>query len=120
MTVVRPQSHMRQDVGDALEMNVEQQILGQLTQLNEKVTGIQHSQSLMEVKLLGGTEGDTAHGRLPMVETLAANLLKRVIDLENQNIRWKAYAAAAAAIGGCAGSGITTLIHLATAALGHR
>jgi hypothetical protein len=119
MALNRPPMHLSQEPVDrpegTLEMNVEQQILGQLTLLNRQVTEIKHGQELMEVSLLGSIEGDTQHGRLPMVENTSKDHEHRLKSLENDRIRWKAYAAAAAFIGGVAGSALTLIIHSAIA-----
>jgi hypothetical protein len=119
MSLIRPQAHQNQEQGVGLEMNMEQQILGQLTLLNQKVTDIKHGQELLEVSLLGSVEGDTQHGRLPTVERVVGDLLARTKSLEDDRIRWKAYAAAAAAIGGVAGSALRLLIHSAIALFAH-
>lgn len=110
MTVVRPSNRMDVEIG--AEMSLEQQVLGQLTLLNAKVTTIQHGQDLFRKELMGDVAGDTPHGRLPRVERETSDHETRLGSLENDRIRWKAYAAASAFIGGLAGAAITSLSHL--------
>jgi hypothetical protein len=101
-----------------VEVTVEQQILGEIRGLGKSVDKIERNQELMSVKLLGGLDEDTKHGRLPIVETKVDDHDSRIESLELDRVRWKAYAIAAAAIGGVMGSVASSLIHAALAVLG--
>ncbi len=99
-----------------LETTVILQQLGKLDEsvgrVDAKVSNVQRSQEHMNIQLLGGADEETKHGRLPIVENAVANHDLRLASLETDRIRWKAYAIAAAAIGGAMGGGMNALIGL--------
>ena len=97
MPLVKP-GHNRIQQEPTQELTLEQQILGELR--------------MLRVELLGSVDGDTTHGRLPRVETTSADHEARIKVLENDKIRWKAYAAASAAIGGFMGGAIVTVVEV--------
>jgi hypothetical protein len=113
MTLIRQEGQVHQQLSASLEITLEQRILGELGSLKHSVEKIDRNQEKMSIRLLGGVDGDTQYGRLPMVERRSDDHEDRIKSLENDHIRWKAYAAAAALIGGCAGSVITLLVHSA-------
>lgn len=114
--IVRPDHTL--ETAPMAEINFEQQILGELGALSKSVNKIEHNQDLMSVALLGSTAGDTKYGRLPQVETKVDLHETRLVSLEADRIRWKAYAVAAAAIGGVMGSVASSLIHAALVLFG--
>ena len=89
-------------MGPTVEMTVEQQILSELR--------------LLKNELLG-REGAEEHGRLPRVERAQEATSKdhetRLSSLEDDRIRWKAYAVAAAFLGSMLGSCMGLMIALA-------
>lgn len=101
-----------------VEVTVEQQILGEIRGLGKSVDKIERNQEMMSIKLLGGLDEDTKHGRLPIVETKVEDHGVRIELLERNLIRWKAYALAAAAIGGVMGSVASTILHGLLALMG--
>jgi hypothetical protein len=115
MSLMRPEHNL--EVGAVQETTLELRILGELNRMNLSVQKIDRNQEMMSVRLLGAIDGDTQHGRLPIVERSVGDHETRLESLEKDRIRYKAYIAAAAAIGGCAGSIITVLSHFATAIL---
>lgn len=86
------------------EVSVEQQILTTVQGLDQKVEKVQKNGDFLRLMLLGDVNSETKHGRVPMAEADIRQLFLRVEKVEEQQIRWKAYTAAAAAIGGVAGS----------------
>jgi hypothetical protein len=93
-------------------MSLQQQILGELGHLNKSVMKIDHNQQLMSVALLGSIDGDTKHGRLPIVEMRVDNHAQRLEALEADRIRWNTAVRTASVIAGCVGAVMGTLATL--------
>jgi hypothetical protein len=104
MSLIRPEARLELSGELSLETTVEQRILAELQRLTTSVGKVEHNQQLMSVRLLGDVDGDTEHGRLPIVEAKVTNHDGRLSALESDNIRWRAYIAAAACFGGIVGS----------------
>lgn len=113
MSLIRPEANVQQQVGVSVETTLEQRILGELGNLNKSVTDIKHNQELMSVRLLGDIDGDTEHGRLPIIERTVSDHGERIEDLEENQTRWKAYMTAGVAIGSVFGSIVTLLVRAA-------
>lgn len=110
MTLLRPPRPQLQQVQEPQldqEMLVENQVLGQISEVKNLVVSLR-------VALLGGVHNDIpSPGRLPLVENAIGSHEERIKSLEDDRIRWKAYAVAAAAIGGVMGSGFALLVESA-------
>jgi hypothetical protein len=102
MSLVRPEQRL--EVGPVQETTLQQQILGELGKLSNQVVKVVHGQELLSVQLLGSVDGDTKHGRLPIVEQRVDNHAARLTSLEADRIRWNAAVRTASAIAGSVGA----------------
>lgn len=110
MALLRPENAASQEPSVALEAKVEHQILTELQGLNKSVVDLKHEQKLMAVRLLGDVDGDTPHGRLPILETTVKDHGIRLSIVETNQTRWKAYFGAGIAIGSVAGSIVALVV----------
>jgi hypothetical protein len=111
MSLVRPEHHL--EVQPVQETTLQQQILGELGLLNKQVIKIDHNQQLLSVALLGSIDGDTKHGRLPIVEQRVDDHAARLESLEQDRLRWNIAVRTASAIAGSVGAlvgSIATLV----------
>lgn len=99
------------------ELSVEQQILAELGAIHVKVSTIEKSGEELRVNLLGSTEEETKHGRLPRLEALVETMKAQLDSQKETIIRWKAYgaviAAMSSAIGAVISLGVEMVIHIA-------
>lgn len=113
MAVIRRQRN-QQSLESTQSLGLVEQVLVEVKDLTVKVDTLVRDQEHLRVNLLGGVGSDTEHGRLPKVEAelrhiredVIIALASRVAVLEANQIRWKAYAATAAAIGGFMGGAL--------------
>lgn len=113
MSLVRSQRAQQEQTAEVdQELLMQNEVLGQISEVKNLVVSLR-------VALLGGVHNDIEmDGRLPMAEADVRDLKLRVKSLEDDRIRWKAYATAAAAIGGFTGTVVTlaveSFVHLVT------
>lgn len=78
------------------------QILAELIALRKEMSdelgGLRGQVRDLRTVLLGDGEGETKHGRIPMLEARVDDHEARISDLEKTKIKWTAYGFAAGAV----------------------
>lgn len=117
MALIRPQGRLEPEQ----EQNLETTILGELEQLNQKVSAIGDGQHYMRVALFGGRYNDIDHvGKLPTFDTSLTAHESRIISLERDRDNVKTAIRTAAWIGGLVGGASATIATLLVEIFTHK
>ena len=99
-----------------LEVTLEQQILTELQKVSQQQSELKGQVRDLRMSLMGkGDEGETEHGRLPLVESKVENFDARLKVLEDAHVRYGVYGrfitGGSAAAAGVIGIAVEKLFH---------
>lgn len=102
MTLIRPprtRMSLEPEVEQVPELSIEQRILATVEGLDGKISSIEANSNIFRLIIMGDVEGETQHGRLPMVEGRVSGLEARMNKVEEQQQAWKNYLGAFTLVG---------------------
>lgn len=100
MTLVPDRSKLQMKQEATLAMTVEQTILAELRELRESTDELKGQVRDLRTVMLGSQDGDTAFGRLPMVEDRLSKLYEEVQELKLAHVREGVYGSVLSKTGG--------------------